>query len=558
MFFLWHHFLLALCPPMLTYAPSSAQIADNVPQNEKPWLLLLLCLVWLLPGLVGHDPWKPAENQSAAIIAGFLSGADWTVPMLAGQHYLEHAPLYYWCAAGLGHLLGWLGVSLHDAARLTTGIWMALAMWGVGLAGRELHGRRLGRVAVVALIGSIGLLPWGHHISPAAAAFAAFAWQLYALALARRRPLHAGGLLGLSWLILMLGATWGETLLAMVAALLLLPFSAWRRSGYLAALLAAFVIALPLGLLWPLSLYKQAPAIFDIWWQEQSMGLYGGIGALRLFHEPGYLPSIIVWFAFPALPLAAWSVWLYRSTIRESRWVLLLGQSALVALWLFFAGAPNESQALLLLVPLAVLASAGVDDLRYSAASSLYWFGATTLGAIALALWGAWFALQVGWPASIVGELQRRNPSFVPAIGLGVLFAVGITVAWWRALVGKRTLGRRAVTAWACGLTLVWGLLVGLWQPWLDATKSYRQVGLGLQLAAKAYPGCIAAPNIGAAQIGGLSYFSQLDLRWQGADGAAKCPLVLQGNERPDKSLLLWVGSRAGEGSERFYLYRNQ
>lgn len=542
---------------MLTYAPSPAHAAENVPQNEKPWLLLLLCLFWLLPGLIGHDPWKPAENQSVAIISAFLSGADWSIPMLGGLPYLEHAPLYYWCAAGLGKLLGWLGMALHDAARLSTGIWMALAMWGVGLAGRELHGRRQGRVAVVALIGSIGLLLWGHHVSPAAAAFAAFSWQLYALALARRRPLHAGGLLGISWLVLMLGATWAELLLAVLAALLLLPFTAWRRSGYLATLLAAFVIAVPLGLLWPLSLYKQAPAVFDLWWQDQSMGLYGGMGALRLFHEPGYLPSIIVWFAFPVLPLAGWSLWLYRAALRESRWVLLLIQSVLVAFWLFFAGAPNESQALLLLVPLAVAAAAGVDDLRYSAASSLYWFGATTLGAIALMLWGAWLVLQLGWPAGLVEELHRRNPSFTPTIGLGVLFAVGISVTWWRVLVGRRTLGRRAVTAWACGLTLVWGLLVGLWQPWLDSTKSYRQVGLGLQLAAKAYPGCVATPGVGAAQIGGLAYFSGLDLRWLGGADGAHCPLLLTSIERADAGLLLWVGSRAGEGSEHFYLYRN-
>ena len=542
---------------MLTYSPSSAQLAANEPQSEKPWLLLLLCLFWLLPGLIGHDPWKPAENQSTAIIAGFLAGGDWTIPSLAGLPYLEHAPLYYWLAAGLARMLGWFGLALHDAARLTTGFWMVLAMWGVGLAGRELHGRLQGRVAVTALIGSIGLLLWGHHVSPAAAIFAAFAWQLYALALARRRPLHAGGLLGLSWLVLMLGATWAETLLAIVAALLLVPFTAWRRSGYLATLLAAFVIALPLGLLWPLSLYQQAPAVFDLWWQEQSLGLYGGMGAIRLFHEPGYLPSIIVWFAFPVLPLAGWSVWLYRTSLRDSRWVLLLIQSVLVTLWLLLAGSPNESQALLLLVPLAVMAAAGVDDLRYSAASSLYWFGATTLGAIALGLWGAWLALQLGWPAGIVNELLRRNPGFDPAIGLGVIFAVGISVAWWQMLVRKRTLGRRAVTAWACGLTLVWGLLVGLWQPWLDAAKTYRRVGLGLQLAAKASPGCIVLEGIGAAPAGGLAYFSGLDLRWTGVAGAELCPLLLRGSETAGKPLL-WMGSRAGEGSDRFYLYRNQ
>lgn len=542
---------------MLTYVPPSDRAAAVVsPQNEKPWLLVLLCIFWLLPGLLGHDPWKPAENQSMAIIAQFFHGARWTVPLVAGVPYLEHAPLYYWCATVLGYPLTWLGLPLHDAARLSTGLWMALAMWGVGLAGRELHGPRQGRVAVVALIGSIGLLIWGHHISPAAAAFAAFAWQLYALALARRRPLQAGGLLGLSWLVLLLGATWSETALAIGAALLLAPFSAWRKSGYLAALLAAFAIALPLGLLWPLSLYKQAPAAFSLWWNYQSLGLYGGIEYVRLFHQPGYLPSIVVWFAFPGLPLAAWSLWLYRHDLRESRWVLLISQTALVVLWLLFAGEPSDSQALLLLVPLAVLAAAGVDDLRYSAASSLYWFGAITLSALAILLWGAWLVLHLGWPADVFTELSQRSPTHTPIIGLGVFFALGISVAWVQILLGKRPLGRRAVTSWACGLTLVWGVLVSLWQPWLDAAKTYRDVGRGLQLAARDYPGCIDAPQSGVAQLGGLSYFSRLDLRGNGAKGAGQCPLLLlQGRHADRQRALLWVGSRPGESNERFYLY---
>ena len=541
---------------MLTFTPPSDHSVVTQAQAEKPWLWVLLCALWLLPGLMGHDPWKPAENQSLAIISQVLQGINWAVPSLAGQPYLEYAPLYYWCAALLGKVLGWFGIPLHDAARLSTGLWMLLAMWGIGLAGRELHGRNQGRMGVVVLIGSIGLLLWGHHVSPAVVALAAFSWQLYALALVRRRPLPAGGLLGLSWLALLLGATWSESLLAMILALLLVSFSAWRSPGFLAALLAAFTLALPLGLLWPLSLYQHAPEVFDLWWREQSLGLYGGIARLRFFHEPGYLPSIVVWFAFPALPLAAWSLWIFRHTLREPRWRLLVLQVVLVAMWLLLGGDPGESQALLLLAPLAVLAAAGIDDLRRSAASSLYWFGVTTLGALALALWAAWVGMQIKWPVMLIDELHRRSPTYTPVIGLGVLFAAGVSVGWWYALTDKHTLGRRAVTSWACGLTLVWGVLVGLWQPWLDATKSYRYVGLGLQLAAKYYPGCIAASGIGDAPMGGISYFSGLDVR-AAATAKAQCPLTLQSVKSSTEQQLLWMGSRPGEGGEKFYLYRN-
>lgn len=544
---------------MLTYTPSiEHQKVATSPQSEKPWFLLLLCVLWLLPGLIGHDPWKPAENQSVAVVAQMLRSGDWAVPTLAGQHYLEFSPLYYWCVALLGKALAGMGLALHDLARLVAGAWMALALWGVGLAGRELHGRRQGRVTVVLLVGSVGLLQWGHHASPAVLGLAAFAWQLYALALVRRRPLYAGVVLGVAWLVLLLGATWSEALLALFCALLLPVSSAWRRSGYLAALLAAFVISLPLGLLWPLYLQQHEATIFAVWWRNYSLGLYGGVEALSFFHQPGYLYSIAAWFAFPVLPIAGWALWQARRNWADSRWLLPLIQLLVVVPWLALAGKSTDVQALLFLVPLAVLAAGGVDNLRRGAASSLFWFGSTTFASIAFALWGCWLALMLGWPLSLAGQLHQLSPTYEPTLGGGALFALGVTVAWVRVLLGKRPFGRRAATSWACGVTLVWGLLVGLWQPWLDASKSYRDVGLGVRMAASGRPGCIALMQMGSAQQGGIAYFSGLDVRGPAATGVDACPLALVQSAMLEASRgkLLWQGARPGESSERFFLYQ--
>lgn len=544
---------------MLTYVPASERPVSPSVQNEKPWLLLLLCAFWLLPGLLGHDPWKPYENSSIEIIRQISVGSGhWALPSMAGLVQLDVAPLYYWCASLLAYATGWLGVSMHDAARLSSGIWVALALWGVGLAASELHGRSYGRVAVVALIGSIGLLQWGHHISPAVVALAAFAWQLYALALARRRPLPAGALLGLSWLVLLLGATWGEALLAMACALSMLLFAERRTAAYAAALVSAWVIAVPLGLLWPLSLYRKAPDLFDIWLGSQSLGLYGGITHLQLFHKLGYLPSIVAWFAFPVLPLALWAFWSFRRQLSESRWQLLILQTIMVTLWLLFAGRLSAAQALLLLVPLAVSAAGGVDELRRGAASSLFWFGSFTFGALALALWGSWLALQFGWPDSWIAFVRKYGHMSSPAMGVGVLFALGISAAWVHMLLRNRPFGRRAVTAWACGLTLSWGLLVSLWFPWLDLAKSYREVGVEVAKVVNSAPDCVAARFGGDEQRGGIAYFSQLDLRSSVPTSQACNWVLTQHSAQLQSWTLRWEGGRPGEKNERFYLYQRQ
>ena len=60
---------------MLTYTPKPVTAVPRT--NEYPWLLLLLVLIWLWPGVFQHDLWKPGElgvmqavDEMAAIRAG--------------------------------------------------------------------------------------------------------------------------------------------------------------------------------------------------------------------------------------------------------------------------------------------------------------------------------------------------------------------------------------------------------------------------------------------------------------------------------------------------------
>src|SRR5471032_1939643 len=87
--------------------------------------VVVLSAAWILPGLVGHDPWKPDEAYTFWLIYSLLHGADWVVPMLAHEPFMEKPPLFYLSAAALASLLQ-PPLALHDAARLTTGIYMAL------------------------------------------------------------------------------------------------------------------------------------------------------------------------------------------------------------------------------------------------------------------------------------------------------------------------------------------------------------------------------------------------------------------------------------------------
>src|SRR5512144_2348229 len=83
----------------------------------KASFLFLLCAAWILPGLVGHDPWKPDEAYGFGLVLGILKTGDLVVPTLAGEPFMEKPPLCYATAAATARIASPL-LAPHDGARL--------------------------------------------------------------------------------------------------------------------------------------------------------------------------------------------------------------------------------------------------------------------------------------------------------------------------------------------------------------------------------------------------------------------------------------------------------
>ena len=103
--------------------------------NPLPrWSILALCLLYILPGLIGRDPWKGENDASSFGIMWTMAHGglnDWLWPHIAGMPMPEEGPLAFWCGALCIKLFGWL---LGDpmAARLSTGLFFilgAVSVW---------------------------------------------------------------------------------------------------------------------------------------------------------------------------------------------------------------------------------------------------------------------------------------------------------------------------------------------------------------------------------------------------------------------------------------------
>ncbi len=549
--------------------PPHASDPRNAKFNSRMVFLLLvtLCLAWILPGLVGHQPWKPDEAYSFGLIYHILQSGDWIVPTLGGEPFMEKPPLYYITAALFGKIFSF-ALPLHDAARLTTGFYMALALLFAGITGRELWGKGHGRLTVLILIGCLGLLIRGHEMITDTALLAGFAIALYGLSLSHRRFALAGFWLGTGTGIgFMSKGLIAPGIIGLTALLLPILFRHWRSRDYVQCLAIAFLAALPWLTIWPTLLYLRSPELFREWFWINNLGRFLGFAKLGPGSDHVYYLKILPWFAWPALPIALWTLWQGRRTVFQQAGVQLALTAFLVMLGIFsLASDARELYALPMLLPLSLLAAPGVSTVRRGAASALNWFSIMTFGFIAGVFWFFWFALVSGHPANQAERLQRLQPGYIPAFEpLHFAIALLATLAWLFIIFWARSLPRnpRAVLNSATGITLVWVIIMTLALPWLDAGKSYRSMIVSMQKALPARHACISSSKLGEPQRALLEYYAGILTRRTETHKGIKCNLLLvQGSAKNPETppgpewRKIWEGNRPGDRSERYWLFR--
>ncbi len=537
---------------------------DGTRTPVKTTLFLLVCFAWLLPGLVGHDPWKTDEALVLGAVAGMLKSGDWAVPLLAGEPYLDRAPLFFWTAAAFAKVFGnWL--PLHDAARLAAGFFMAITMAGVHTAAVALHGPRAGRIAVLLLIGCLGLLIRAHEMSTDLAGLAGVSLGLAGLTLAARRPWVGGPLLGAGLAIAFLGDGLMPALLVGALALLL-PAAGptWRTRAYAVAVAAGFALAIPVAASWPIALAQRDPALSAEWLSVALATRWSGGIDRGTFADFAYFTKVLPWYAWPALPLAAWTAWRARKSLatRADLRLPLAGVLVFYALLTLLAEA-REVNAMPLLVPLVLLGVAELDTLPRGAASALDWFGVTTFALMALILWIGFVAAMTGSPAAMAAWLAREVPGYeYPFRFIPFALATLLTCIWVVVVARSLRTTRRAVVNWSAGITMVWMLTMMLALPLIDQARSYRGVATKLAIAVGPSP-CTIGAGVGDAQRALLDYFAGLRILDAGHRDARRCATLLaQVNQGRAPAVdasrwrEAWRGSRPGDRTEAFVLYR--
>jgi 4-amino-4-deoxy-L-arabinose transferase-like glycosyltransferase len=550
------------------------------------WLLLLMCTLYVVPGLVGRDPWR-YEDAAGFGIAWTMAqavrgGADWLMPNVVGVPMHEEGPLPFWLGAIAIRALPFLapdtvvrGVAMAWLALFLVCVWYATWLlarrpevqpadpFGAS-ASRSDYGRAIADCALLLTLATFGLLARVHETSAESAQVAWVGVFLFGCALALERPALGGALAGLAvGLTAMSRGLPAAVALSIVALVLPARVGAFRLVAR--PMVTAFVpVALVVSLAWPVALSVSGPAAAEHLdaWLGWNRGLVGGPSRDTL----AYSIETVPWFFWPAWPLAAWALWRWRERRLEP--ALAVPAASLAALALVALLSPRGAESFLLpMVPsVAMLGALALPTIRRTLTSVIDWFAVMTFSLIGTALWAYWIAFQTGWPPRMAFRAQQSVLGFAPEVDLfEVLAGAVVTLAWlglvaWRVSRQPRAMWRSVILS-SGGMVLAWCLLMTLWLPAGNHRKTYRDVAQQAGIVVSASHRCVATLGMDVAQRASFAYFGRLKLD----DARDDCEWLLVADRVtspldpalvPGAWLQAWRGQRPVDRQEQFRLFR--
>jgi hypothetical protein len=225
----------------------------------------------------------------------------------------------------------------------------------------------------------------------------------------------------------------------------------------------------------------------------------------------------------------------------------------------------GSNRLFMLLTPaLAVIAAFALPTLKRGAINAIDWFAVLSFTVLGSFVWLVWLAGMTGFPHQLARNLARLAPGFTPQFKiLSFVCAVAVTVCWfvlvqWRVARHPKVLWRSVVLS-SAGTTLMWVLLMTLWLPVVNYSRTYKDVAQQIAAHLPSDYNCISPARLGDAQIATFAYFGDMHFSFDD-----DCDVLLRQDTQdfgePSAMSnfvwkLVWEGRRVADRDERFRLY---
>ena len=450
---------------------------------------------------------------------------SWLKPTLLGQADPLAALLPYWLGAWSIQLLSAV-VPIDLAARIPfmglLALTLAATWYGVyalartpaaqpvtfafgGEARPADYARAIADGGLLALLACLGLARLSHEATPALAQLSFSTLLFFALANLPRKRIGAW----VSSAIAIVGmALSGAPALAMILGVggaILMALDTGKPSA---------LRARSVDVAWVLLICLATAALVS------ALGLWRWRVAYSHVFEIKSMTRLMLWFTWPAWPLAIWTLWRWRFQLKH----LTANPHLSLPLWFvavatcttWFSGLSDR--ALLLSLPaMATLAAFALPTLRRSVSAFVDWFTLVFFSVGALIIWVVWTSLQTGIPAQPAINVARLAPGFTHVFsGLAVAFALMASLVW--ASLVKWRAGRHRSAIWksmalpAGGAILCWLLVMTLWLPLLNFARSYEPLVLKVRDMVGT-PECVHYHGLTRAQGAAFEFHGKFNLR---------------------------------------------
>ena len=529
-----------------------------------------------MAGITGHDPWKQDETYSFGIIYNFYQAHTWLVPTNVDLPFVEKPPLYYWTAAILCRMLAGK-LPLHDAARLASFFYMMIAclsLWAAAwlLFENEKRSRELRVWALSLMLGSLGLVRHSHDMFTDNALVAGTCIAISGLAMLSCRPhrfIVGGLLLGLGTGVSFLSKGFLMPMVLGMAAIALLwlrPSLRTRHAGL--CLLWAMLAAAPFLFIWPCLLYRYSPGLFMEWFWNNNIGRFLGfsVDLLGAPNRHGYMCYTILWFAFPAFPLACAALVKNRLLWREPACLVPLALFVPGFALLSLSASARALYLLPLIPPLALLGAQAIPEIPEQAFRVWNFLVRLVASIAAAGLVCIWVCLLHPSGPQPLAKFYGGwlHTGFMPQHSQlrGCILAGAFVLIW---LLSFRLKARDAAVIWLCAVGLQWGIANALLLPWADETRSFRPVieNLSRFISRPRYANdCIARFHLGESVAPMLHYFGKGRESGPLENFSGKtCPLLLILTGKTSAVLpnpdwhIVWEGSRRFDDKDILQLW---
>lgn len=517
--------------------PSPAIVSQSAMRRLPRWTVLLLCSTYILAGFVGREPWRDADMAAFGYMQAMAAGlTPWLAPLQEGLAPTSPGLLQYWLGAWALQLMP-SALPADMVVRLPFMALLALALCGTwwamhGLArmpgaqpvafafGGEASGsdyaRTMADAGLLALLACLGLAQMGHETTHTLVQLAAVSGIFFAASSMWWQPRAAAAIAPLSQMALALaGAPAWSVILSLAVVITVLrvrsprlpqrySWAAWWVMGMIVAACMAWMLHL-----WQWKVHNPWTDGRD--WQS----------ATRL----------MLWFAWPAWPLALWTLWRWRQQLlhpwRQLHIAMPLFLCVLAVAATLFTR--DYDQALFLGLPgIATLAAFALPTLRRSLGALVDWLTLIFFTISALTMWVVWVSVQTGMPAKPAANVAKLADGFLPHFTPLPFFIAVAGSAAWLLLVAWRTRRHRAAL-WkslavpAGGTTLGWLLLMTLWMPMLDYARSFAPHVRSVMQHVPASANCVQTLGLSAAQISAFKFYTPWQMHHDARAPSAQC-----------------------------------